>query len=365
MIAAREAAPAGGGKRSGRGWMYVSIVLFVLLVLVIIAGFSRVAVRMFSSGTTPYKARTSGPVLEEVLREDNRERNKIAVLSLDGVIQGGNIDARGYGLVEVIRSQLDEAAEDARVKAVVLRIDSPGGEVLASDDISRAIKEFQRKSGKPVVASMGNVAASGGYYVAAPCRWIVANELTITGSIGVIMSTWNYRNLMDKVGVVPQTFKSGKFKDMLSGQRELKDIPPEERAMIQSLIDETYSKFKRVVEEGREHAFDSNQKLKQKGRKLSADWAEYADGRVLSGTEAFRFGFVDELGSFEDAVATAQNLAGITGANLVEYHLRYEFSDFFRMFGKSEPKQIKVDLGFDAPRLQAGKLYFLAPTFAQ
>jgi len=178
------------------------------------------------------------------------------------------------------------------------------------------------------------------------------------------MSTWNYRSLMDKVGVVPQTFKSGKFKDMLSGQRDLKEIPPEERAMIQSLIDETYSKFKQVVEEGREQAFDSNQKLKQKGRKLSSDWTDYADGRVLSGTEAFRYGFVDELGNFEDAVSRARSLAGITAANVVEYRLRYEWSDLFRFFGKTEAKQIKVDLGFDAPRLQAGRLYFLAPTFA-
>jgi len=343
--------------------MYVSIILFVILVVVLLAGFSRMATRVFAT-TTTYKPRTAGPALEEVIREDNDARNKIAVVAVDGIIHSGSLDSGNFSLVEVIRAQLTEAADDQRVKAVVLRVDSPGGEVLASDEISRAIKDFQRQSGKPVVASMGNVAASGGYYVSAPCRWIVANELTITGSIGVIMSTWNYRSLMDKVGVVPQTFKSGKFKDMLSGQRDLKEIPPEERAMIQSLIDETYSKFKQVVEEGREQAFDSNQKLKQKGRKLSSDWTDYADGRVLSGTEAFRYGFVDELGNFEDAVSRARSLAGITAANVVEYRLRYEWSDLFRFFGKTEAKQIKVDLGFDAPRLQAGRLYFLAPTFA-
>jgi protease-4 len=343
--------------------MYATIILCVVLVMVLMAGFSRMATRMFATSST-YKPRTAGPVLEEVVREDNGARHKVAVISLDGIIHSGSMEAGSYSLVEVIRAQLNEAADDQRVKAVVLRVDSPGGEVLASDEISRAIREFQRQTGKPVVASMGNVAASGGYYVSAPCRWIVANELTITGSIGVIMSTWNYRNLMDKVGVVPQTYKSGKFKDMLSGQRELKDIPQEERAMIQSLIDETYSKFKRVVEEGREEAFDSNQKLKQKGRQLSPDWTDYADGRVLSGTEAFRYGFVDELGNFEDAVTRAQGLAGITQADLIEYRPRYDWSDFFRVFGKSEPKQIKVDLGFDTPRLQAGRLYFLSPIFA-
>src|SRR4029079_10112350 len=103
------------------------------------------------------------------------------------------------------------------VKAVILKIDSPGGEVMASDDISRALVQFQEKHKKPVIASSRVLAASGGYYVAAPCRWIVANELTITGSIGVILSSLNYRGLMDKVGIEPVVFKSGKFKDMLRG----------------------------------------------------------------------------------------------------------------------------------------------------
>src|SRR5213075_3399635 len=104
---------------------------------------------------------------------------------------------------------------------------------------------------KPVVASMGNLAASGWYYVSAPCQWIVANELTITGSIGVIMHSWNYRGLMNKVGLRPQTYKSGKFKDMLSGEREPEEVPPEERKMVQKLIDDTYGKFKEGVAEDR------------------------------------------------------------------------------------------------------------------
>ena len=123
------------------------------------------------------------------------------MVDVDGIITSRAIDQGGYSMVDVIKAQLKRAEEDDRVKAVILKVDSPGGEVLASDEISRAIAEFQTKPhGKPVVCSMGSLAASGGYYVSAPCRWIVANELTITGSIGVIMSTWNYRGLMDKVG---------------------------------------------------------------------------------------------------------------------------------------------------------------------
>ena len=344
--------------------MFLSLFLLAIILFMGMSSFSRKASRALSSSST-HSRRTAGPVLEEVDWENNGANAKIAIISLEGVIQGRSVESGKYGLVQLVRAQFAEAADDAHVKAVIFKIDSPGGEVLASDDISRIIKDFQRLTKKPVIACMGNLAASGGYYVAAPCRWIVANEMTITGSIGVIMSTYNYRGLMDKVGVTPVTFKSGRFKDMLSGKRDPKEIPPEEQAMMQSMIDETYSKFKRVVEDGREQAFTSNEKLKQKGRKLSADWANYADGRILTGTEAFTYGFVDELGDFRDAVDRAESLIGVKGCNLIEYEQHYEWSDFLRMFGKSEAKQIKVDLGFDSPRLQTGRLYFLAPMFAQ
>src|SRR5690606_37432008 len=121
---------------------------------------------------------------------------------------------------EVIRAQLRRASWDDDVKAVLLKVDSPGGEVLASDEIARALEDFQKRAQKPVIVSMGSLAASGGYYVAAPCQWIVANELTITGSIGVIMQGFNYHGLMDKVGLRRGVYKSGEFKDMLSGARD-------------------------------------------------------------------------------------------------------------------------------------------------
>jgi len=165
---------------------------------------------------------------------------------------------------------------------------------------------------------------------------------------------------MDKVGVRPETFKSGKYKDMLSGTREPDSMTPEEREMIQALIDETYGKFKAVVAQGRTSAHEKN---RDKGRALSDDWTEYADGRILSGTEAFKLGFVDELGVFEDAVTRAKGIAGIRNANLVEYQQRYDFADLFRLFGQTEAKAVKVDLGMEVPKLKAGQLYFLSPTF--
>ena len=270
----------------------------------------------------------------------------------------------------MIQAQLDRASEDRRVKAVILKVDSPGGEVLASDEIYKALRDFQATDaenrgkpghkGKPVICSMGSLAASGGYYISSASRWIVANELTLTGSIGVIMHGYNYRGLEDKLGVVPMTFKSGKFKDMLSPDRSTNEIPAEERAMVQSLIDETYQKFKGIVSDGREAAHDLN---KKEGRPLADDWQDYADGRVLSGTQALKLGLVDELGDFDDAVDRAEKIAGIKSANLVEYQEHYDISDFLSLFGQStKAKDIKLDLGIDLPKLRSGCCYFLWQT---
>jgi protease IV len=361
--------------RRGRGWMIFAIILLVLLGLSMLVNFSQFAgsVMRVGTGHAVSSARYAGPRLDETILEDNGAANKIAVVEVNGIITSSPLNQQGYSMVDVIKAQLDRAQDDRRVKAVILKVDSPGGEVLASDEISDAIKNFQdgRKSNgqdqgktkaKPIVVSMGNLAASGGYYISAPCRYIVANKMTITGSIGVIMHGWNYRGLIDKIGIVPETFKSGKFKDMLSGSRETNSIPPEEHAMVQALIDEVYSDFKDVVAQGRKDAHDHNKDC----RELVENWTDYADGRVLSGTEAQKLGFVDKLGNFQTAVQSAEEIAGISEANLVRYQERYDLSDFFHMFGesKTDAKSIKVDLGFDGPKLQEGHLYFLSPVLS-
>lgn len=147
---------------------------------------------------------------------------------------------------------------------------------------------------------------------------------------------------------------------MLSGSRDPDSITPEERAMVQALINETYGKFTNVVAIGRERAYAKN---KSKGRALSDNWADYADGRILSGTEAFKLGFVDQLGTFEDAVKQAKSIAGIPRANLVEYQQRFDLSDILRLFSQTDSKVVKVDLGVEPPKLRAGQLYFLSPLF--
>ena len=308
--------------------------------------------------------RTSAPRLEETFIEDNDSTNKILVISVEGIITSQAFDRTGYDMVKLIREQLKRAEHEDEVKAVLLKVNSPGGEVLASDEINRALADFQLKSGKPVVAAMDGLAASGGYYVSVPCRWIVANELTITGSIGVIMHGYNYRGLMDKIGLRPEVYKSGKFKDMLSGDKKESEITQEERDMVQKLIDDTFAKFKSVVADGRDQARKKNRDNKEsKGRELSGNWTDYADGRVLSGKEAYELGFVDELGNFETAVKRARKLATIDRASLVEYQPIFDFSSFLRLFGKSDARTLKVDLGLDLPKLQAGQPYFLSPNY--
>lgn len=345
--------------------MVFAIILMVLLGLSVLFNLTQ-----FIGGLGSYSVshgRTSGPRLDEAVYEDNDAVDKIALIDVSGVITGGSMDQSGYSLPDLIKAQLKRAKDDDHVKGVILRVNSPGGEVLAADEISRDIADFQKgEDAKPVVAQMGDLAASGGYYVSVPCRWIVANQMTLTGSIGVIMDTFNYRGLMDKVGVSPVVYKSGRFKDMLSGSRSTNEIPPEEHKLVQDLIDEVYGKFKSVVQTGRDASHDVNKKATaaaDQGRALSPSWKEYADGRVLSGTQALELGFVDELGNFEDAVKRTQKLAGITNANLVIYEERRDLSDLFRLFGKSQTPTLKVDIGLDFPKLKGGQLYYLAPTF--
>ena len=348
--------PSGRGK--GGVWKFLAITMFVLCGLYI-------AGRLMFSGPSLQTHGSMGQRkahdMMEVVVKDNGSRQKIAVIDVDGVIMSGIADRSGRSLVQMIEEQLNAAAEDKRVKAVILKVDSPGGEVMASDDIYNLIADFQSKSSKPVIASMGNVAASGGYYVSAPCRWIVANELTITGSIGVIMHGYNIRGLMDKVGIRQEVFKSGKFKDMMSSDKAESEILPEEKKMIQDLIDETFLKFKGVVADGRAYASKQNG---GKGRKLVPNWQDYADGRIVSGKKAFELGFVDELGNFDTAVERAQIIAGIQDANLIQYQAPFYLGSLLRMFGESQAKSqsVKIDLGLDYPKLKAGQTYFILPT---
>jgi len=353
--------------KGGTGWKIFS---FILLALLAVWGIGHFLLRGVASvGVRSRGAASAERSLEEVVIEHTNTDAKIAVVEVNGVITGGAVDGTGMGFVSYMKEQFKTAEDDSDVRAVILKVDSPGGEVLASDEVYNIIRGFEDRSSKPVIVSMGSLAASGGYYISAPCRWIVANDLTITGSIGVIMHNYNYRVLFDKIGVRPEVIKSGRYKDMLSGEAEPdadKLTPQEakdrddERKMVQALIDETFGKFKSVVKSGREWAAQKNG---GEGRSLAPDWTNYADGRILSGKGALDLGFVDELGDFDTAVKRAKTIAHIPSASLVEYRLPVDFGSIIsRVLGKTETPALKVDLGLELPKLQAGLLYFIAPT---
>jgi len=222
-----------------------------------------------------------------------------AILGNDGELSISS----GVGLVEVkgliidpqeTVKQLHEFGKDDKVKAIVLRIDSPGGVVGPSQEICSAVKKL--KSRKPVVVSMGSAAASGGYYIAVPATLIYANPGTITGSIGVLMKFSNLEGLMGKIGMKAFTLKTGKFKDVGSPARTMSD---EEKAMLQSVIDSTHAQFIRAVAEGRKLPVEQVRQL--------------ADGRIFSGEQAMELKLVDRLGTMQDAVEEAARLGGISG----------------------------------------------------
>ena len=341
--------PSPAPARKSRGWIWFSLFLVGCLLL---GGFLVVVLAIGSAGMS--MSTNDGSSYDEVILRNNHSDNKIAVIDLSGLIASFSVDASGHNMIESLRRQFEWANKDDDVQAILFRINSPGGEVLASDNIADIVRE----SKKPVISVMGALAASGGYYVAAPSDWIVAHELTITGSIGVIMSGYSIRNLMDKVGVQPIVFKSGKHKDMLSlGKRE-EDITPEERKIVQDMIDETFERFKKIVQEGR----DMDNRDTEDGESLEEDWESFADGRILSGNMALAQGFVDELGDLDTGYERALSLKGISDANLTQYRQPINLANLFSLFGKSEAKEIKIDLGVDIPKLKAGRLYFLSPT---
>ena len=211
--------------------------------------------------------------------------DRIGVVELKGVI----LDSQ-----PVVR-QLKRLAESKGIKAIVLRIDSPGGGVAASQEIYDAVRKI-RESGKPIVVSMGSVAASGGYYVACGADSILANPGTTTGSIGVILEIPNVEGLMKKLGVKFQVIKSGKFKDTGSPYREM---TPEERRYLQSYIDNAFQQFVSVVAENRHIT---------RSKVLS-----FADGRIFTGKQALALGLVDKLGDYQDAIDLAWKMAGLKG----------------------------------------------------
>ncbi len=229
---------------------------------------------------------------------------KVALIRVEGPI----LDA------DSVVEEIKEHSQNASVKAIVLRIDSPGGAVVPSQEIYEEVKNAAVK--KKVIASMGSMAASGGYYIASPASKIVANPGTITGSIGVILEIPNVEGLMNKIGVTSQVIKSGKHKDIGSAFRGIKE---EEKEILQGVMDNVHSQFIEAVSVGRKMDIENVRKI--------------SDGRIFTGEQAVEQGLVDELGTLEDAISLAAEMVGIKGKPVV---LKKE--DRFSLFKMLENK---------------------------
>ena len=250
-------------------------------------------------------------------------------------------------MVEDMRAALQQARDDNRVKAIVLEIDSPGGEVTASDEIYNAVVKARAK--KPVVVYMDSLAASGGYYVSCWGKFLMANETTITGSIGVIIQTLNYEQLFNKIGLGSVVFKSGKFKDILNGARP---ITPEERELIQSFVMQTYDKFLGIV-------------ARERGVSTDTLRNGIADGRILSGKDALNNKLIDGLGQLEDAFNKAKQLGNAPDATVIKYGPPFSWSRVFRAFGQTGESKIQLQLPKElTSQLESGRAYFLPSFYA-
>ena len=262
----------------------------------------------------------------------------VAVVRVEGtILSGDSADSSTDAVSGTIISELENAAAEPSVKAIVLRVDSPGGSVTGSSQIWEVIDALE----KPVIVSMASMAASGGYYVSAPADYIVARPDTLTGSLGVIMTVYDATELMDKVGLQVTAITSGENKAIGSMFTEM---TLEQQAILETLIDESYTEFVRVIADGRGMSEE--------------DVLVLADGRVYSGRQAFENGLVDELGNFDDAIAKATELGGIQGeARIIEYEriptFREMLTGFSTQIGKTDAQHaLELFSEFTAPSLE-------------
>jgi protease IV len=270
--------------------------------------------------------------LAETVLVPGPEKDKVLVIDVDGLISsndGGGFLAREKNAVSRVYLRLERAAADPAVKAVILRLDTPGGEVTASDIIYHEVLTFKEKTRKPVVGLMMGVAASGGYYIASACDVILAHPTTLTGSIGVISIFPNFGELMAKVGVKVNVIKSGEAKD--SGG-PFRDMTVEEKKIFQAIIDEYYGDFLGAVAANR------------KDRIPAAELRTIADGRVYTARQALELKLIDGIGYFDDALRKTLDLAGLKSARVVgyTYYPQQKTNIYAGQLGEFSPLDAKV-----------------------
>jgi protease IV len=318
------------------------LVASLLLVLLLCGGCIKPKITIFPDNTEP---------LQEFTLQGSGKQ-KILIVSIKGFISDSH---RGFlsktSMVEEIVSQLKKASKDKEIKAVILKIDSPGGSVTASDILYHELMEYKKCSGAKIVAAMVGVAASGGYYVALPADYILAHPTTITGSIGVVFLRPNISGLMNKIGLEVETNKSGKNKDMGSPFRK---PTREEEQIFQGLIDDLAGRFLSLVENHRKLTPGAKENI--------------SSARVYIGADALNIGLIDQIGYLDDAIRSAAKLTGLPEDAKVVVYRRTEFPNdniYNTSSGSKQglPEINLIDLGLadSIPPLRNGFYYLWLP----
>jgi protease-4 len=288
--------------------------------------------------------------IQEVVLVKSQAKEKILLLDISGMIASsirpGIFDKEGDMLSQVYY-RLKKAAEDNRVKGIILRLDTPGGEVTASDIIYHEIQNFKKRTGIPVLALMMGVTASGGYYIASACDLLIAHPSTLTGSIGVISLFPNLEGLLDKVGIQVHVIKSGELKDSGSAFRQMN---PEERERFQEIVDEYHQNFQDVVYGNRQEYLSR------------ADLEKMADGRVMTASQALEAKLIDEIGYFDTALKRILDLASLSEANVISYtYFPQRKTNIYATSLKSEPLLEGIKFSDMVQSLKSGFYYLWHP----
>jgi protease-4 len=283
---------------------------------------------------------------QEITIGGTRGGPKVACIPIEGTISGGGLPGMEATPAAVFAAQLAKASDDGKVSGVLLYVDSPGGGITASDVMHQAVVRFRREQGKPVVACLMDVAASGGYYVSVAADRIIAHPTTITGSIGVMMPLYDASGLMSKIGIQDESMATGPFKDVGSPLKA-KDEQEKaaERELLEGILTEMHERFVSVVAEGR------GMEPKQV--------RELADGRIFTGPQALAHGLIDEIGYESDAVAAVEKLAGVREVHLVRYRRVVPLSEIFSVY--SQGPSLTLDLAHGVGAHETRPLFMWVP----
>lgn len=297
---------------SKKRWLALGIAAVIFFVSVLMN-----AISAFSSEESAMTNLFEDTLFEEDIIEEGDVNSQIVVMDVEGVIQ--DTGEESYFTAEAYNhrsfmERLNAIKDNDTVKGIILRVNSPGGGVVESAEIHNKLMQIKKETKKPIYVSMGSQAASGGYYISTPADKIFASPETMTGSLGVIMQSYNFEGLAEKYGIDMVTIKSGKYKDLMNPFRE---VTEDEKEILQSMVTSSYDQFVKVIAEGRSMPEDEVRKI--------------ADGRIYDGRQAKEINLIDELGYLEDVIADMKKSENLKGAQVVRLVGSDSFSSLFSM----------------------------------